>query len=58
LAFDVGGGVSASIGRRLRLQADARYLRTLQANQPDDTLELAIDSLSFWRTILGVGYRF
>jgi opacity protein-like surface antigen len=58
LAFDVGGGVTASIGRRLRLQADARYFRTLQGRQPKDELDLAIDSLSFWRIAAGIGYRF
>jgi opacity protein-like surface antigen len=58
LGFDVGGGVSAAIGTRLRLQADARYFRTLQGRQPADELDLAIDALSFWRMVVGIGYRF
>jgi opacity protein-like surface antigen len=56
--YDVGGGVSAPIGGRFRLQADARYFRTLRGNEPKDELDLAIASLSFWRTTVGVGYRF
>jgi hypothetical protein len=58
LAFDAGGGVTAAIGGRLRLQVDARYFRTLQSRQPKDELDLAIDSLSFWRTVVGIGFRF
>src|SRR5699024_1169808 len=53
LAFDAGGGVTAGIGGRVRLQVDARYFRTLQPRQPKDELDLAIDSLSFWRTAVG-----
>lgn len=56
--YDVGGGVSAPIGGRFRLQADARYFRTLRGNEPKDELDLGIESLSFWRTTVGVGYRF
>jgi opacity protein-like surface antigen len=58
LAFDAGGGVTRAIAGRLRLQADARYFRTLQGRQPKDELDLAIDSLSFWRFVAGIGYRF
>ena len=58
LAFDAGGGVTGAIGGRLRLQVDARYFRTLQARQPKDELDLAIDSLSFWRIAAGIGFRF
>ena len=58
LAFDAGGGVTAAIGGGLRLQVDARYFRTLQSRQPKDELDLAIDSLSFWRTVVGIGFRF
>ena len=58
LAFDAGGGVTRAVGGRLRLQVDARYFRTLQGRQPKDELDLAIDSLSFWRITAGIGYRF
>jgi hypothetical protein len=58
LGFDVGGGVNANIGTRLRLQADARYLRTLQGRQPADEFDLAIEALSLWRMVVGIGYRF
>ena len=58
LAFDAGGGVTRAIGGRLRLQVDARYFRTLQGRQPKDELDLAIDSLSFWRITAGIGFRF
>jgi len=58
LGFDVGGGVSANVGKRLRFQADARYFRTLQGRQPADEFDLAIHALSFWRTVVGIGYRF
>ncbi len=58
LAFDAGGGVTRAIGGRLRLQVDARYFRALQSRQPKDEVDLAIDSLSFWRFVAGIGYRF
>ena len=58
LGFDAGGGITAAIGSRLRLQVDARYFRTLQGRKPTDELPLAIDALSFWRTVVGIGYRF
>ena len=58
LGFDAGGGITAAIGNRLRLQVDARYFRTLQAKKPADEFDLAIDALSFWRTAVGIGFRF
>jgi hypothetical protein len=58
LAFDAGGGITAPMGARFLLQADVRYFRTLQAATPKDEVDLAIDSLSFWRTTVGFGIRF
>jgi len=58
LGFDAGGGITASMGGRLRLQVDARYFRTLQPKHPTDELPLAIDTMSFWRTVAGIGFRF
>jgi opacity protein-like surface antigen len=56
--MDAGGGVALTLTRRLNLHIDARYFRTLQKSEPADDLGLGIETLTFWRTVGGVGYRF
>jgi len=56
--FNVGGGVAGFFNDRFGLQGDVRYFRSLQDNEPDDELDLALGSLRFWRGTVGFIFRF
>ena len=56
--FNVGGGVAGFFNDRFGLQGDDRYFRSLQDNEPDDELDLALGSLRFWRGTVGFIFRF
>ena len=55
---NVGGGVGGFFNDRFGLQGDVRYFRSLQDNEPDDEVDLALGSFSFWRGTVGVIFRF
>lgn len=57
-AFNVGGGVMRPLGSRYGLRADARYFRTIQEQQPEREVDVAIAVLKFWRFSGGVTIRF
>lgn len=58
LAVNAGGGVSVPVGSRLEIRGDMRYFRTLEDNQPDREIDVALGKLHFWRTTFGLTIRF
>ena len=56
--LNVGGGIAAFFTDRFGLQGDVRYFRSLQDNEPDDELDVALGSFNFWRGTVGVVFRF
>lgn len=58
LGFNVGGGVAGFFTDNVGLRGDVRYFRSLQDNEPDDELDVALGSFNFWRGSVGVIFRF
>jgi Outer membrane protein beta-barrel domain len=56
--FNVGGGVTGFFNDKFGLQGDVRYFRSLQDNEPDDEVDLALGSFNFWRGTVGLVFRF
>jgi hypothetical protein len=56
--FNVGAGVTGFFSDRLGLQGDVRYFRSLQDNEPDDELDVALGDFNFWRGTVGLVFRF
>jgi len=56
--LNVGGGVAGFFNDNIGLQGDVRYFRSLQDNQPDGDVDLALGSFNFWRGTVGVVFRF
>jgi hypothetical protein len=56
--LNVGGGVNAFFSDRFGLRGDVRYFRSLQDNEPDDEVDLALGSFRYWRGTVGVVFRF
>jgi hypothetical protein len=56
--FNVGAGVAGFFNDRIGLQGDVRYFRSLQDNEPDDELDVALGSFRFWRASAGLVIRF
>lgn len=55
---NVGAGVMGFFSDNIGLQGDVRYFRSLQDNEPDDSLDVALGSFRFWRGTVGVVFRF
>lgn len=56
--INVGAGVAGFFADNIGLQGDVRYFRSLQDNQPDGDLDLALGSFRFWRGTVGIIFRF
>ena len=56
--LNVGGGVAGFFSDKLGVQGDVRYFRSLQDNEPDDEVDVALGSFSFWRGTVGLVFRF
>ena len=56
--LNVGGGVAVFFSDNFGLQGDVRYFRSLQDNEPDDEVDVALGSFSFWRGTVGLVFRF
>jgi hypothetical protein len=56
LGINVGGGVMGYFTDQVGLRADVRYFRSVRDDDRD--LGLLTDDLSFWRTTVGVSFRF
>ena len=56
--FNAGAGIAGFFSDNVGLRGDVRYFRSLQDNEPDDELDLALGSLKFWRGSIGITFRF
>lgn len=56
--LNVGGGVAGFFNDRFGLRGDVRYFRSLQDNEPDDEVDVALGDFSFWRGTVGLVIRF
>ena len=56
--LNVGGGVAGFFSDNIGLQGDVRYFRSLQDNEPDGEVDVALGSFNFWRGTVGVVFRF
>jgi opacity protein-like surface antigen len=56
--FNVGAGVKGFFADNLGIRGDVRYFRSLQDNEPDDELDVALGDLRFWRGSVGIIFRF
>lgn len=56
--FNVGAGVTGFFSDRFGLQGDVRFFRSLQDNEPDDELDVALGAFKFWRGSVGLVFRF
>ena len=56
--FNVGAGVTGFFADNVGLRGDVRYFRSLQDNEPDDELDVALGDLRFWRGSVGITFRF
>ena len=58
LGFNVGGGVTGMINDRIGVRGDIRYFRSLQDNEDDNDLDVAVGRFGFWRFTTGMMFRF
>jgi hypothetical protein len=57
-AFNVGAGIAGFFTDNIGLRGDVRYFRSLQDNEPDDELDIALSDFRFWRGTIGLTFRF
>jgi hypothetical protein len=55
--YNVGGGIIFFFGD-VGLRGDVRYFRSLQDDEPDGDLDIALSDFNFWRGSIGVTFRF
>lgn len=56
--FNLGAGITGFFTDNVGLRGDVRYFRSLQDNEPDDDLDIALSDFRFWRGSLGLTFRF
>jgi opacity protein-like surface antigen len=56
--FNAGAGITGFFSDKVGIRGDVRYFRSLQDNEPDDELDIALGSLRFWRGSVGITFRF
>jgi opacity protein-like surface antigen len=56
--FNVGAGVMGFFTDNVGLRGDVRYFRSLQDNESDDSLDIALSDFHFWRGSVGLTFRF
>jgi opacity protein-like surface antigen len=56
--FNAGAGIAGFFSDNVGIRGDIRYFRSLQDNEPDDELDLALGDLKFWRGSVGITFRF
>jgi opacity protein-like surface antigen len=56
--FNVGAGVHGFFNDNVGIRGDLRYFRSLQDNEADDDLDLALSNFDFWRATVGLTFRF
>jgi opacity protein-like surface antigen len=58
LGYNLGAGAHVFFSDNLGLRGDVRYFRGLERGGDDDLFELRARDLNFWRSTLGVTFRF
>ena len=56
--FNVGGGVIGMLNDRVGVRGDLRYFRSLQDNESDNDLDVAVGRFGFWRFTTGLMFKF
>jgi hypothetical protein len=56
-AIDIGGGVTGFLTRRLGLNWDVRYFRSVGGGEADTGLTIGPERLSFWRATMALAIR-
>ena len=56
--FNAGGGFTVPFSAKLGLMGDVRYFKSLQSHDLNDPDDVVLDSVSFWRGVAGVTFRF
>jgi hypothetical protein len=56
--FNAGAGIVGFFSDKVGIRGDIRYFRSLQDNEPDDELDIALGDLKFWRGSVGITFRF
>jgi hypothetical protein len=55
--FDLGGGVMGFFNQNVGLRGDVRYFRGFRGTS-DNTVGLGLSSFNYWRTSVGVSFKF
>jgi opacity protein-like surface antigen len=55
--FNVGAGVHGFFTDHIGVRGDIRYFRSLEDNEPDDELDLALRDFRYWRGSVGLTFR-
>jgi hypothetical protein len=56
--FNVGGGAMFFFSDGFGIRGDLRYFRSLEDNEPDSELDLALSDFRFFRGTVGLTFRF
>jgi Outer membrane protein beta-barrel domain len=56
--FNAGAGITGFFSDNIGVQGDVRYFRSLQDNEPDNDVDVALGSFRFWRGTVGLVFRF
>jgi len=55
--MNLGGGINGNFTDTVGIRGDIRYFRSLEDNDPDDEVDLALSDFDFWRGTIGVTFR-
>lgn len=56
--LSVGGGVTGMLNDRVGVRGDLRYFRSLQDNENDNDVDIAVGRFGFWRFTTGLMFKF
>ena len=58
LGVNAGGGVHLFFTDKVGIRGDVRYFRALNDDSPDNDVDFSLGSFNFWRSTVGVSFRF
>jgi opacity protein-like surface antigen len=56
--FNLGAGAMFFVSDGFGLRGDVRYFRSLEDNEPDSEIDIALSDFQFWRATIGATFRF
>jgi opacity protein-like surface antigen len=56
--FNLGAGAMFFVSDGFGLRGDVRYFRSLEDNEPDSEIDIALSDFRFWRATFGATFRF